>query len=110
MSPYVVKTTTADVLSMLRERQVCCSNLDDYPGLDFFLLSCQYLFIIERKRIVARKQPKPVHQMSVAEFEKMFPDEDACCAYLVARRWPEGVRCPRCGAENPHKLLNSTES
>jgi transposase-like protein len=29
----------------------------------------------------------------------MFPigDEDACCAYLVARRWPQGVCCPRCG-------------
>jgi hypothetical protein len=27
----------------------------------------------------------------------MFPDEDACRAYLVARRWPRGVRCPRCG-------------
>ena len=34
----------------------------------------------------------------------MFPHEDACCAYLVARRWPDGVRCPRCGAHNPHKL------
>lgn len=55
---------------------------------------------------MARKQPKPVHQLTVAEFEKMFPDEDACGAYLVARRWPEGVRCPRCGAENPHKLPN----
>jgi len=29
----------------------------------------------------------------------MFPvgNEDACKAYLKARRWPEGVRCPRCG-------------
>src|SRR5580704_3118697 len=44
-----------------------------------------------------RKQPKPVHQLTHAEFESMFPDEDACRAYLVARRWPEGVRCPRCG-------------
>jgi transposase-like protein len=52
------------------------------------------------------KRPKPVHQMSVAEFEKAFPDEEACCAYLVARRWPKGVRCPRCGAEKPHKLSN----
>jgi transposase-like protein len=52
------------------------------------------------------KRPKAVHQMTIAEFEAMFPDEDACCAYLVARRWPEGVRCPRCGAENPHKLSN----
>jgi Transposase zinc-ribbon domain/ISXO2-like transposase domain len=43
------------------------------------------------------KQPKPVHQLTIAQFEKMFPDEEACKAYLVARRWPDGVRCPRCG-------------
>jgi Transposase zinc-ribbon domain/ABC transporter substrate binding protein len=24
-------------------------------------------------------------------------DEEACRAYLKARRWPEGVCCPRCG-------------
>jgi IS1 family transposase len=44
-----------------------------------------------------RKQPKPVHQLTAAQFEKMFPDEEACKAYLVARRWPRGVCCPRCG-------------
>ena len=55
---------------------------------------------------MSRKQPKPVHQMSVAEFERMFPDEEACCAYLVKRRWPNGVACPRCGAVDPHKLSN----
>jgi hypothetical protein len=55
---------------------------------------------------MARKQLRPIHQLTAAQFEKMFPDEDACCAYLVGRRWPEGVRCPRCGAENPHKLPN----
>jgi len=45
------------------------------------------------------KRPKPVHQMTEREFETRFPigDEDACSAYLKARRWPEGVRCPRCG-------------
>jgi hypothetical protein len=55
---------------------------------------------------MARKQPKPVHQMTAAEFERMLPDEEACCAYLVKRRWPDGVRCPRCGAAKPHKLSN----
>jgi transposase-like protein len=55
---------------------------------------------------MARKQPKPVHQLTAAQFDAMFPDEDACCAYLVARRWPDGIRCPRCGAEKPHKLSN----
>ena len=43
------------------------------------------------------KRPKPVPQMTVAQFDAMFPDEDACKAYLQARRWPEGVACPRCG-------------
>jgi hypothetical protein len=45
------------------------------------------------------RRPKPVHQMTVAQFEAMFPDEEACKAYLVARRWPNGVKCPRCGFE-----------
>jgi Transposase zinc-ribbon domain len=43
------------------------------------------------------RRPKPVPQMTVAQFEAMFPDETACRAYLQARRWPNGVRCPRCG-------------
>jgi transposase-like protein len=43
------------------------------------------------------KRPKPVHQLTANQFEQMFPDEDACRAYLQARRWPEGVHCPRCG-------------
>jgi IS1 family transposase/transposase-like protein len=43
------------------------------------------------------KQPKPIHQLTAAQFEKLFPDEAACCAYLIARRWPDGVHCPRCG-------------
>jgi hypothetical protein len=45
------------------------------------------------------KRPKPVHQMTEGQFEAMFPEgnEDACKAYLKARRWPQGVICPRCG-------------
>jgi ISXO2-like transposase domain/Transposase zinc-ribbon domain len=35
--------------------------------------------------------------MTIAQFEATFPDEEACKAYLVKRRWPEGVICPRCG-------------
>jgi transposase-like protein len=43
--------------------------------------------------------PKAVHQLTSAQFDRMFPvdDEDACKAYLKARRWPKGVACPRCG-------------
>jgi transposase-like protein len=32
------------------------------------------------------------------EFVKMFPDEEACTAYLEQLRWPRGFRCPACGA------------
>jgi transposase-like protein len=48
-----------------------------------------------------------IHQMSVAQFEKQFPHEEACKAYLMANRWPDGiVRCPRCGAEaKPHGTM-----
>jgi transposase-like protein len=38
-----------------------------------------------------------IHQLTVEQFDTMFPDEDACRAYLAAHRWPEGVKCPRCG-------------
>jgi transposase-like protein len=37
--------------------------------------------------------------MTTAQFEALFPvrDEEACQRYLIARRWPDGVHCPRCG-------------
>ena len=40
---------------------------------------------------------KRIHQMTIPQWEKAFPDEAACEAYLVAHRWPVGIRCPRCG-------------
>jgi transposase-like protein len=40
---------------------------------------------------------KRIHQMTVAQWDRAFPDENACCAYLVGHRWPKGVACPRCG-------------
>jgi transposase-like protein len=46
------------------------------------------------------KQPKTIHQMTFAQWEAAFPDEDACCAYLADHRWPDGVACPRCGNVN----------
>lgn len=50
------------------------------------------------------KQPPQIHQMSISQFEAMFPNEDACCAYLIGKRWPDGVRCPRCGGERTYDL------
>jgi transposase-like protein len=45
-------------------------------------------------------------QMTLAEWERLFPDDDACKAYLVRRRWPDGIRCPRCGSDRVYALTN----
>jgi len=34
---------------------------------------------------------------SLIEFQRQFPDEAACAAYLQASRWPSGFVCPCCG-------------
>jgi hypothetical protein len=45
-------------------------------------------------------EPKITRQMTLAEFDRMFPDETSCKAYLMAQRWPDSVvKCPRCGNE-----------
>jgi transposase-like protein len=40
---------------------------------------------------------KPGFPRNIVEFQRWFPDEDACRSYLSGSRWPEGFRCPRCG-------------
>jgi transposase-like protein len=34
---------------------------------------------------------------SLAEFQRAFPDEASCAAFLFARRWTDGFACPACG-------------
>jgi transcription elongation factor Elf1 len=34
---------------------------------------------------------------TLAEFQKEFPGEARCAAFLQARRWPDGFVCPACG-------------
>ena len=43
-------------------------------------------------------RPKPVHQLTAKQFDTLFKTEDDCIRYLVVRRWPQGVVCPRCGS------------
>jgi hypothetical protein len=39
----------------------------------------------------------PACPRSLVEFQRFFPDESACAAFLFAKRWPEGFVCPCCG-------------
>jgi hypothetical protein len=52
------------------------------------------------------RRPKPVHQMSARQFDALFQTEDDCIKYLVARRWQEGVICPRCGNAKVYALAS----
>ena len=42
--------------------------------------------------------------MTLAEFDALFPNEQACKQYLTDRRWPDGVKCPRCGNPKVYTL------
>lgn len=33
---------------------------------------------------------------NLGSFDRRFSDETACKQYLADKRWPDGVRCPRC--------------
>src|SRR6185312_2027228 len=76
------------------------------------MVHCSHL---HRSRAMPRtkksKQPKTahyrIHQMSVAQFEKQFPNEDACRTYLQNNRWPNGfIRCPRCSNHQVSEVTN----
>ncbi|MBE9482505.1 MAG: IS1595 family transposase [Chloroflexi bacterium] len=41
--------------------------------------------------------PRPGFPKTVFEFNKWFPDEEACLKFLIQSRWPDGFVCPRCG-------------
>ncbi len=35
---------------------------------------------------------------SLAQFQRLFPDDAACARYLEAAKWPKGFECPHCHA------------
>ncbi len=41
---------------------------------------------------------------SLIEFQRHFPDEAACAAWLAELRWPDGFRCPACGYDDAWAL------
>ena len=38
--------------------------------------------------------------LTAKQFYQMFPDNESAEAWFVARRWPNGVCCPKCGSLN----------
>src|SRR5580704_1855799 len=48
-------------------------------------------------------EPKFTRQMTISQFERLFPDEQSCWTYLLMRRWPTGPKCPRCNNERVYE-------
>ena len=47
---------------------------------------------------------RPDFPRSLAEFQDRFAAEEDCRRYLMACRWPDGFRCPRCGAREAYEV------
>ena len=37
-------------------------------------------------------------------FMRRYGTNQACCEYLVSKRWPNGFVCPKCGTQHGHLL------
>jgi transposase-like protein len=47
---------------------------------------------------------RPDFPRTLAEFQERFGADEDCRRYLVACRWPDGFRCPRCGGRGAHEV------
>ena len=44
---------------------------------------------------------------SLPEFQRMFPDEAACAAYLEHARWSDGFMCPHCVVADEPRYIST---
>ena len=47
---------------------------------------------------------------SLPEFQRLFPDEAACVAYLERARWGDGFVCRHCGATGEPRYIATRHS
>ena len=46
---------------------------------------------------------------SLRDFQRLFPDDDACARYLEGAKWPKGFVCPHCNEKGePFRLATRT--
>lgn len=43
-------------------------------------------------------------EINLSELSEGSPNEEKCRAYLEGLRWPDGVRCPRCGSDKISRI------
>ena len=73
-------------------KKACLSGLHPHPlGLEW-----RKPDIGERAMDVLDRADLPFPH-SLPEFQRLFPDDAACAAYLEKARWGDGFACPHCG-------------
>ncbi len=48
--------------------------------------------------------------MKLIDVTKAFSSDEKCLAYLEASRWPDGVRCPTCGAKEISRITRVSKT
>jgi transposase-like protein len=51
--------------------------------------------------------PRPSFPKNLREFQRQFATEEACEAYLVTCRWPDGFVCPRCQHRRAYRIART---
>ncbi len=56
-----------------------------------------------RRDIAVKQSIPPALRYSTQDFNREFPDDDACLMYIFEQRWPGGIaRCEKCEKETKH--------
>jgi transposase-like protein len=55
-------------------------------------------------------EPETEWKMKLIDVTKAFQSDEQCLAYLEKSRWPDGVRCPICGAKEVSTITRKTKS
>lgn len=48
-----------------------------------------------------------MRKYTMKDFNKDFPDDNACLEYIKNLRWPDGIQCPKCGKITKHHRVKS---
>jgi len=55
------------------------------------------------------KHAPKMRKFTVKDFDKQFPNDDACLEWVKNHRWPNGIECPNCHrVTKHHKVSNRT--
>ena len=61
----------------------------------------------ESRLFLSSNQENPIseeQEMNPSELLEGSPNEERCRAYLEGLRWPDGMRCPRCGSDKISRI------